>query len=187
MDILNPPTEVHHPTASANPRSIITADMSPLTDLMSLTLNSLKLDQANESNDQADPNLCTTDCCPLAGSTHNKGLYLYSGAFDHSVQFHEDFGYSNPPPFVWAAYFRYVQHMNDRDRGIEGLRSEVLGTDPYDDFRDNDLDIVKGFLRFHAVMIEQRQGEGLVEVQWRGTVLRREEGDVVEGLEGLRL
>ncbi|KAL9000505.1 MAG: hypothetical protein Q9169_000798 [Polycauliona sp. 2 TL-2023] len=159
-------------------------EMNPSTDLMGLTFGSLKLAETSQSTDKSDgPDTCTMDDCPLKGMVHNKGLFLYDGTPILSVQFHHDFGYSNPPPWLWMAYVRYTQYLERC--GMDSLDRAIFGTDPYDDLRPNDEDVVKGFLRYHAVTLEER-GERLMEVQLRGDLLNKGE-PLVAGLDALRL
>ncbi|KAL8661161.1 MAG: hypothetical protein Q9168_008411, partial [Polycauliona sp. 1 TL-2023] len=122
---------------------------------MGLTFGSLSLNEPNNTNNSPDPNLCTQESCPLNGSLHNKGLYLYSDPPAHSIQFHADFGYSNPPPYIWAAYKRYQLY---KEAEKDELSKEIFGSelDPCDELRSNDVDIVMGFLRFHAITLAEK-------------------------------
>ncbi|KAI4269229.1 MAG: hypothetical protein L6R38_007538 [Xanthoria sp. 2 TBL-2021] len=188
------PAATHLPDLSEDTRRVAAAhrfdDTDPSTGLMGLTLGSLDLDTTNEPD---DPNTCTASDCPLQGMIHNKGLFLHDATVGLGVQFHDDFGFSNPPPFVWAAYFRYAQYLTrlkvsgDYDcEAVDSLSTEVLGTVPYDDLRPNDAYIVMGFLKYHAVTLQQRNG-GLVEIQLRGEMLGGGESSMLAGLDALTL
>lgn len=185
------PAATHLPVPSEDTRRVAAAhrfdDTDASTGLMGLTLGSLNLDTTNEPD---DPNTCTASDCPLQGMIHNKGLFLHDATLGLGVQFHDDFGFSNPPPFVWAAYFRYTQYLKRLNcydcTAVDSLSTEALGTDPYDHLRPNDADIVMGFVKYHAVTLQQRNG-GLVEIQLRGELLGGGESSMVAGLDALTL
>ena len=63
-----------------------------------------------------DPNeLCESLICPIRGSAHNEGLYLFEG--QQSAYLNPTFGRSNPPPFIWLAYNRILEaHEEQEDR-----------------------------------------------------------------------
>ncbi len=169
----------------------------PSTSLVMLTLGSLNLDRTDEPE---DPNVCHASDCPLKGTTHNKGLFLHDATLGLGVRFHEDFGYSNPPPWVWAAYFRYARYLarlkgsgddDDREAG-DCLGTELHGIDDCDHLRADDTDIVFGFLRYHAVTLQQNDNNnnsrGLVEIQWRGKMLGDGgEASVMAGLDAMTI
>ena len=168
----------------------------PSTSLVVLILGSLNLDRTDEPE---DPNVCHASDCPLKGTTHNKGLFLHDATLGLGVRFHEDFGYSNPPPFVWAAYSRYARYLarlkglgdDDDHEAVDCLGTAVRGIDPDDHVRADDAAIVFGFLRCHAVTLQQNDNNysrGLVEIQWRGKMLGGGgEASVVAGLDAMTL
>ncbi|KAI4208645.1 MAG: hypothetical protein LQ349_009693 [Xanthoria aureola] len=167
----------------------------PSTSLMRLTLGSLNLDRTDEPD---DPNACHASDCPLKGTIHNRGLFLHDATLGLGVRFHDDFGFSNPPPFVWAAYFRYTRYLarlkgsgdDDDHEAVDCLDTAVRGIDPDDHVRADDTDIVFGFLRCHAVALHQNDNNengGLVEIQWRGKMLGGGEASVVAGLDAMTL
>lgn len=166
----------------------------PSTSLVVLTLGSLNLDTTDEPD---DPNTCNASDCPLKGTKHNRGLFLHDATLGLGVRFHEDFGFSNPPPFVWAAYFRYARYLarlkgsgDDDDReAVDWLGTEGRGIHGCDYLRTDDADIVFGFLRRHAVTLQQNDNTGgLVEIQWRGKMLGGGgEASVVAGLDAMTL
>ena len=193
---------VHNPAVthpSKEPRRVAPAqrfdNMDPSTSLVVLTLGSLNLDTTDEPD---DPNACHATDCPLKGTKHNRGLFLHDATLGLDVRFHEDFGYSNPPPFVWAAYSRYARYLarlkgsgdDDDHEAVDCLGTAVRGIDPDDHVKADDADIVFGFLRYHAVMLQQNdnnKSRGLVEIQWRGKMLGGGEASVVAGLDAMTL
>ncbi|KAI4213994.1 MAG: hypothetical protein LQ351_003398 [Letrouitia transgressa] len=55
--------------------------------------------------------LCTSSDCPIKGTKHLLGLYLHkSQPAPNIFLVHPRFGFSNPPPSVWAARKRILQH-----------------------------------------------------------------------------
>ncbi|KAL8780225.1 MAG: hypothetical protein Q9213_006570 [Squamulea squamosa] len=134
--------------------------------------------------------ICTADDCPLRGMVHNKGLFLDDATLGLGVRFHEDFGYSNPPPFVWAAYFRSTKHLlkelEDYKKAVDKLAPDVFRFCPFDDPRDDDPWIVMNFIAYHAVIFQQKNGS-LVEAQLPGENLSGKESSVVTAMNALAL
>ncbi|KAI4225105.1 MAG: hypothetical protein L6R36_004162 [Xanthoria steineri] len=194
------PAAIHPPNPSEDTTGRVAAAQrfdgtDPSTRLVVLTLRSLNLDTTDEPD---DPNACHASDCPLKGTNHNRGLFLHDATLGLGVRFHEDFGFSNPPPFVWAAYFRYTRYLarlkdsgdDDVREARDGLGTAVQGLDPGDHLRADDSDIVFGFLRCHAVTFQQNDNNtgGLVEIQWRGKMLGGGgEASVVAGLNAMTL
>ncbi|KAL8902141.1 MAG: hypothetical protein Q9207_004860 [Kuettlingeria erythrocarpa] len=102
----------------------------------------------------SDP-FCTAADCPLSACTHYKGFYLHEATSGRAMKFQEDFGWSDPPPFLLAAYCRATAcfdelHANERAKEIfvDGLMENL-----YLDREHDDGEIVKAFLRYHAVTL----------------------------------
>ena len=177
---------------SQQPTSSLTAtdrfdDMDPSIDLMELNLRSFHLATTEEAK---NPDACTASDCSLRGVVHDKGLYLHDTTLGLSVRFHSDFGFSNPPPFVWAAYFRYTQYLKGLDdccRAVESLATGDVQVQPsVEHLRPGDASIVLNFLRYHAVTLQQSDG-GLVETRLQEDILMGGGPSVVTGLDALTI
>ncbi|KAL8680421.1 MAG: hypothetical protein Q9186_003381 [Xanthomendoza sp. 1 TL-2023] len=131
--------------------------------------------------------ICTAPDCPLKNTMHNKGLFLHEATLGFGVRFHNDFGYSNPPPFIWAAYFRYTQNVKElKDYCRSNGSVEIYCNSPLDHPWPNDATILLSFLRHHAVTL--RYGEqSLTEVPLRGKILSSEEPTMVADMDALTL
>ncbi|KAI4141431.1 MAG: hypothetical protein L6R39_005333 [Caloplaca ligustica] len=160
-----------------------TADLSPI-DLIAANIASLTLSTKDPKSDPLF--LCAAADCPLEEHIHTQGFFMTSPT--RGIIWHEDFGFSDPPADIWAAYFRYTRYrkeIGDHCRSVDDF-IDVLIHRPFDDERPQDAAVVLNFLRYHAVTLQQ--GEGRVEVvPLRGRVLNAVEPEVVGGLSSLRL
>lgn len=104
------------------------------------------------------------------------------------IRWHDDFGYSDPPAFLWAAYFRHVRdrrELGDHCRSADDF-IDVLVHRPFDDARPEDAAMVLGFLRYHAVTL--RQGNRHIEVvPLQGRVLSGRDPSMLNGIRSLVL
>ncbi|KAL8775113.1 MAG: hypothetical protein Q9209_000592 [Squamulea sp. 1 TL-2023] len=167
--------------------NVCVKDENHLMELPELKLGSLTLETSDEMNEL---DICTADDCPLKGMVHNKGLFLDNATLRFGVRFHEDFGFSNPPAFVWAAHFRSTKHLlresEDYKRAVDKLTPDVLLFHPFDDPRDDDPWIVMNFMLHHAVIFQQKNGSP-VEAQFLGKNLSGKESSVITGMNALTL
>ncbi|KAL8918879.1 MAG: hypothetical protein Q9172_005237 [Xanthocarpia lactea] len=177
---------------SQQPTSSLTAtdrfdNVDPSIGLMELHLRSLGLATTEEAK---NPDACTASDCPLRGVVHGKGLFLHDATLGLGVRFHGDFGFSNPPPFIWAAYFRYTQYLKclgDRGRAVGDLATGSPQVQPsVGHLRPGDASIVLNFLRYHAVTLQQRDG-GLVETRLQGEILMGGGPSVIARLDALTI
>ncbi|KAL8935036.1 MAG: hypothetical protein Q9211_004918 [Gyalolechia sp. 1 TL-2023] len=138
--------------------------------------------------EELDPRfLCAAEDCPLQDRVHKRGYFR--AAPNRGVVFrHPDFGCSDPPVEIWAAYFRYTgyaKEIGDHCRTVQDF-IDLLIQKPFDDPRPEDASTVVSFLKYHA--IDLRQGENHVEVvPWRGRVLTQVEPEIVGSLSMLAL
>ena len=119
----------------------------------------------NESDTECsfDWMYCRAESCPI-GKLHYIGFYTHND--NHMVlgqQWpHENFGYSNPPPEVWAAFMRLSGRYSELD--IEGdgntaINSWIAKYDPFGVFQPEDARLVSGFIHHHAIHIEPSEGQ----------------------------
>ena len=66
---------------------------------------------------------CTSPFCPVK-VPHNTGVYLHNGLPNLPLPAHSRFGFSNPPPQVWAAHRKIVG-------GVEGTSEERALVDAF--------------------------------------------------------
>lgn len=154
-------------------------------DSIGCSLASISLD----ANDKHDSSLtCTAPDCPLHDTKHSKGLYLHDAALESGVRFHHDFGYSNPPPFLWAAYFRYTQNFKELEDDYcrSNGRVDKHGHHPFERPGPDDRPMLLNFLRYHAVTLRQK-GPHLEEIPLRGKILSCEEPSMVADMDALTL
>ncbi|KAI4122399.1 MAG: hypothetical protein LQ338_005846 [Usnochroma carphineum] len=176
------------PATSALPASSLTKDgcadtpVQP-TDLIEANFATLNLKQDNERDFLF---LCTASDCPLKDRVHTKGYFMTAPG--RGIIWHEDFGYSDPPAYIWAAYFRYTRYrkeIGDHCRSVDDFVHLLLQR-PFDDARPEDVSLVLNFMRYHAVTLQQ--GERHVEVvALRGRVLSAVEPEIVKTMSSLRL
>ncbi|KAL8707224.1 MAG: hypothetical protein Q9220_007718 [cf. Caloplaca sp. 1 TL-2023] len=154
-------------------------DIKSPNDVDELDLASLTL---NENHGPAASSLCTTLDCPVKDIVHIKGFFMHNMQRRRGIRWHEDFGFSDPPPAIWAAYFRvHVQFRNEigeHCRNGEDL-VDLLMSRPYDNAERNDAEEVEKFMLYHAMDL-QRGKQHIEPVPWRGRILSMGEPDLVK-------
>ncbi|KAI4169082.1 MAG: hypothetical protein LQ343_005945 [Gyalolechia ehrenbergii] len=177
-------TSDQSPPSNANPFAAPwTKNWIQPTDLIEAKIASLNLNQAHEP----DPLfLCSAGDCPLQDRVHTQGYFVATPG--RGVIRHPDFGISDPPARIWAAYFRhtgYTKEIGDHCRTVQDF-IDLLIQRPFDDSRPEDAAIVLNFLRYHA--IDLRQGGNNTEVvPLRGRVLSQVEPEMVGSMGTLAL
>lgn len=153
------------------------------TDLIEANFASLSLAKPHEPNPSS---LCTASDCPIQDRVHTSGYFF--AAPGRGVIWHEDFGFSDPPAYIWAAYFRYTRYrkeIGDHCRSADDF-VDLLLQKPFDDAKPDDASIVLNFLRYHT--LDLRQGDRHIEVvPLRGRVLSAVEPEVVDSMSSLEL
>ncbi|KAI4169083.1 MAG: hypothetical protein LQ343_005946 [Gyalolechia ehrenbergii] len=124
---------------------------------------------------------CTEIDCPLSSYTHYKGFFLHDTTWGRVVDWHKDFGWSDPPPFLVALYCRATDcfdelHKNEsaKEIFIDGLREN-----PPLDVDNSDEKMVRAFLRYHAVTLQDIEGGGKRFVPLKGEMLSRNDPKMV--------
>ncbi|KAL8801008.1 MAG: hypothetical protein Q9182_004752 [Xanthomendoza sp. 2 TL-2023] len=160
-------------------------DTDPVTTSITSNLESINLN--TDTKPDQSLTTCTAPDCPLKDTIHNKGLFLHEATLGFGVRFHPDFGYSNPPPFLWAAYFRYTRNLDElRDYCRSNGSVEIHCNSPLERLGPDDAARLLGFLRCHAVTLRWA-GKGLMEVPMRGKILRGEESSMVVDMDALTI
>ncbi|KAL8811790.1 MAG: hypothetical protein Q9200_001522 [Gallowayella weberi] len=155
--------------------------------LMNSIACNLKSISLNADNRPDQSLICTAPDCPLKDTVHNKGLFLHEATLGFGVRFHIDFGYSNPPPFIWAAYFRYTRNLDEfKDYCRSNGSVEIYCNSPLDRPWPDDAARLLSFLRHHAVTLRHAE-KGLTEVPMRGKILSSEEPTMVADMDALTI
>ncbi|KAI4183609.1 MAG: hypothetical protein LQ346_006282 [Caloplaca aetnensis] len=141
------------------------------------------------TNANGETNLCTAIDCPCSNIYHYKGYFLYNPTPGRPVRFHEDFGYSDPPPSVWAAYLRATDCFEELDntnaRSDEGFL-DIMMENPWGDSSGDDQEKVITFLKYHAVTVKEIDGR-MELVPLKGRILSGEDPKILNLLRRLAL
>lgn len=120
---------------------------------------------------------CTEIDCPLGTCTHYKGFYFQDATLSRVLNWHKDFGWSDPPPLLLVAYCRFTEDFDaiiDNDTAKE-IFIDNLQPDMSLDADERDEKIVKAFLKYHAVtLVNVRRGEKIF-APLRGEVSKKDD------------
>lgn len=135
-----------------------------------------------------ETNLCNATDCPVGSVVHYKGFFLHDPRPGRLVQYNEDFGYSDPPPFLWAAYCRATdcfEALQTNERAAE-IFIDNLRENLWEDPDNHDKQVVTAFLKYHAVTLKEVEGR-MEFVPLRGRILSGVDPEVLNGMTSLTL
>ncbi|KAI4122398.1 MAG: hypothetical protein LQ338_005845 [Usnochroma carphineum] len=136
-----------------------------------------------------DPSsLCIESDCPISYCIHYKGRFVHDPTPGYPVEYHEDFGYSDPPPFLWAAYLRVTQCFEELETNSRSAEDfiDTLMENPWRDPDHADEEMVRTFLEYHAVTLRQVDGRAEL-VPLRGRIMSGEDPEMLNGMGSLTL